>query len=81
VASRASLGAPWWLPRRAGVAPVMLQTAAAAQTGTDAPAAGLTEIAAFTGGSLPGQVPCSPWDPGHYQVRRSQRRVAYPHQD
>jgi hypothetical protein len=29
----------------------------------------------------PGQVPWSPWDPGHCQGRRSRRRVAYPHHD
>jgi hypothetical protein len=31
--------------------------------------------------SLPGQVPWSPWDPGHCQRRRSRWQVAYPHQD
>jgi hypothetical protein len=65
--------------RAAAVSPM----AAAAQTGADVPAAGLTEIAAFTGGALsrPGQVPWSPWDPGHCQGCRSQRWVAYPHED
>jgi hypothetical protein len=31
--------------------------------------------------SLPGQVPWSPWDPGHCHGRWSRRWVAYPHQN
>jgi hypothetical protein len=58
-------------------------TAVAAQTGADVPVPGLTKIAAFTGrvALLLGQVPWSPWDPGHCQERQSRRWVAYPHQD
>jgi hypothetical protein len=64
-------------------APVVLRARAAAQTGTDASAAGLTEIAAFTGGAaLPPQT-------GTMVTMGSRplsgtsvpTAVAYPHQD
>jgi hypothetical protein len=58
-------------------------TTVAAQTSADAPVAGLTEIAAFTGGAAlpPRTGTMVTLDPGHCQGRRSRRRVAYPHQD
>jgi hypothetical protein len=64
-------------------ASAVLQAGARAAAVSLTAAAGLTEIAVFTGSAAlpPGQVPWSPWDPGHCQGRRSRRRVAYPHQD
>jgi hypothetical protein len=88
VGSRTPPEAQWRQPRRARTAlrvgaraAAMPPTAAAAQTGTDVPAARSTEITALQVMwlSLPGQVPWSPRDPGRCQGRQFRCWVAYPH--
>jgi hypothetical protein len=66
-----------------GRAAVVPPTAAAAQTGADAPTAGLMEIAAFIGGvALPPRTGIMvTMRSSHCRGRRSRRRVVYLHQD